>query len=582
MFATRDTNSELALRFDSLSEPFRNAIRRCHGVSLRRCQLDAAKVLLRPALAELDTGEGKTFVAAIAAATLATSGHTVLIATSNDYLAGRDSAWMKGLYQHFGLSVGCVTEGSSHRDRRRAYATDIAYGTMRTFGFDKLRDQLATALMERSEKTGEANRRPSPDRFTAMLVDEADSVLIDDARTPLVLTSPVTATAEEQACFQWCAEVAADFQPVDDFTEHDGVALTRRGRQRFLRLPMPRSLNDFTTTDIQHRLEQAIWARTVPVSGKDYIVTEGRIELIDENTGRVSANRQLGAGLHQALEAREQLPPTPMTRPGARMTIQEFASGFQHLCGITGTAMEARRELGNVYGLSVARVAPHFLSRRRLFEPRTAVTADEKRQLIVDEVAEMVERGRCVLLGTRTVEDSEQMSVALTRRRLPHVVLNARQDEHEAEVIARAGMRRQITVATNMAGRGTDIQLDDQARAAGGLHVILSECHASSRIDRQMIGRAGRQGDPGSARQYGAADDPLLSQAFGASVAREIQSSAVDRGSGSWLWKKLIRAQQLVERQHICQRAALADAERAVRRDYQTLGFDPHLDPLPD
>jgi preprotein translocase subunit SecA len=358
--------------------------------------------------------------------------------------------------------------------------------------------------------------------------------------------------------------------------------LTEAGRHRLLREAMPPELDPFTSTELQHRLEQAIWVQQTLHVGKAYVVSQGQVRIVDEFTGRVSANRKLGNTLHQAIEAKEGLELTPLMRPAARMTVQDFASQFSHLCGITGTAKEASRELDRVYGLAVRRVPPHFASRRVSLSPRLATTMSDKWQRITAEVVEATGRGRSVLVGTRTVVQSEELSRTLDSQGVRHVVLNARNPEREAEIVAQAGVSGRVTVATNMAGRGTDIRIDDASRAAGGLHVIVSEPHAAARIDRQMIGRAGRQGDPGSAVIFGSAEDEILRQALGVEQAARIALRAKQQGEGPWLWRKLRQSQRIVENRHRRERAALAASDLALAEAAAVLGIDLHLDPLPE
>ena len=559
---------------EGVIDEIRGAVSKRLGITVRPSQLEAARRLLTPTVVEMDTGEGKTLATAIAVAALARQGHLVLVATSNDYLAMRDAKWMGGIYDELGLSVDHVTRASAETDREAAYGADVVYGTVGEFGFDQLRGELQTR-----------RRADWVDRFDTLVVDEADSVLIDEARMPLIITAHLAAAPHEAGCFRWSADVAPSFLQGEDFClmpESGMVALTRQGRHKLLRLSMPPTLDSLTLTEIQHRLEQAIWVLQTMHAGTTYVVDEGRVQVVDEYSGRTSAHRKFGRGVQQAIEAKEGLPLTGIAQPTARITVQDFAKQFSHLCGITGTAMEAKHELRRVYGLTVSRVEPFRPSRRVTWPPTMASTKVHQWRQITEEVAQMVALGRCVLVGTRTVNQSQSLSHELASHKIKHVVLNALNPHREAEIIAQAGRSGRVTVATNMAGRGTDICLDDRARSAGGLHVIVAEPHAAARIDRQMMGRAGRQGDPGSARIFGSAEDEILRLALGPSGAAKVAAQAQRRHGGRWLWNQLRRCQRLIERQHQRERAALAASEGTLAEAAKTIGLDPRLDPLPE
>ncbi|MEM7316418.1 MAG: DEAD/DEAH box helicase [Planctomycetota bacterium] len=330
------------------------------SLEVRPVQVEAGLELTRQSIVEMETGEGKTLTTVIPACLFASSGKQVLVATANDYLAKRDAEWMRPVYDDLGVSVGYVTADGSDSQRSQAYRSAVTYGTLREFGFDFLRDCLAArqSLSSQSadprttgaDATKAAPTEPTKLRFDVLIVDEADSVLIDEARTPLVITSPTHRLDEEmQACYRWCAEVANQFGPGQDFlrlADSGAVALTQQGRRRFMQLDMPPELRNLTTTDLLHSLERALWINANLHRDIDYLVKEGRVDLIDEYTGRTSTNRALGAGLHQAVEAREGLELTAPSEPIARISVQEFAMKFKHLCGLTATASGGASAIG--------------------------------------------------------------------------------------------------------------------------------------------------------------------------------------------------------------------------------------------
>ena len=573
-----------ALRSRRLFEPDRLVIDRVRaaataqlGVVVREVQLVAGIELLGPCIAEMQTGEGKTLTTVLPACVLAATNRKVLIATANDYLASRDADWMGPIYRQLGLRVGSITSDATSEDRQRAYGCDITYGTLREFAFDYLRVSLA-----RRRDSCADSLTPFP--LDVLIIDEADSMLIDEARTPMIITAPTREIdAATEACYRWSAKHANDYRAGDDYVrliDSGAIALTDRGRQRVIKAAMPSAIGSQTTTDILHAVERAIWVNEAICRDDHYVVKDGRIQIIDEYTGRKSGERNFGGGIHQAIEAREGLDLTAESEPVARATVQDFVTEFKHLCGITATAWEDRHELRAVYGLNVQKVATHQASRRTILDPVVSRSREEKWQRIVDETQTMIADQRAVLIGTRTVAQSEQLSDRFRTSTIDHVVLNARNPKQEAEIIADAGRRGRVTIATNMAGRGTDIGLESKVAQAGGLHVIVSEPHAAARIDRQLIGRCARQGDPGTARVYVSPDDEILVQAFGTEHAAKIRQSATQRVSDRWLLKKSIQAQQRVSRNHREERARLTAHEASLIDAMQLLGMDPHLDPL--
>lgn len=536
---------------------------------------------MEPSIAELATGEGKTVAAILPLAFWAHHGKGVCLSTANDYLARRDAAWMQQVFDRLGLTVGCIQDGQSTEDRRKAYACDVTYGTMREFGFDFLRD----ALLSRS-RDGFAtalNRQVVIQRNPfALIVDEADSLLIDEARTPLVISNASRETrASMEACYRWCAQNAKTFcENVDYIRRPTGgeTAFTSIGKCRLFNLSMPPAMNTLTLTDILHAMERAVFVNHTFQLNQHYLVRNQKVCIIDEYTGRVSEGRTWNEGIHQAIEAREALPMTPPSRTVAQISVQDFARRFEHLSGLTGTAWEARHEFFKVYGLRVKRFAPHVPSKRRHLPSVVVRSREEKWLAVATETRQLVDLGRAVLIGTRSIPASQELAAALQRLGIYCAVLNATNPQQEAEVIARAGESGNVTVATNLAGRGTDIEIDDVTRVAGGLHVIGTELHAASRIDRQLAGRCGRQGDPGSFRQYMALDDELLSAVWGDSVARRLRlkwSSAHRLCSAERLFHK---AQKVISRRQQAEREMLGRHDENLRELYVRLGLNDVLD----
>ncbi|MGB7324383.1 MAG: DEAD/DEAH box helicase [Rubripirellula sp.] len=553
------------------------------GVTIRPSQIAAGHHLMSRSIVEMPTGEGKTLATVLPATAFARRGRRVWIATANDYLAARDADWMRPVYQQLGISVAAIVGNLSSTQRATAYAADVTYGTIRSFGFDFLRSAL-------HQRRSSSNAAETPFNGDVLIVDEADSLLIDEARTPMVISEPHASVAPSiEASIRWSASVANELVVDSDFffdQEAGLVALTEKGRKSVLCHPMPASMRSLTTTEILHGVEIAVLAAISILPDVHYVVDEHRIQLVDEYTGRKSSDRTLGAGLQQAIEAREGLTLTPPNVPVARIIVQDFVAKFRHLCGLTATAWEDRHELRNVHDLSVHRIAPERPSRRDVWPDRCFASSEEKRDAIAQETVDVVGSGRAVLIGTRTIEQSVTLSRHFDAAGIQHQWLTARNLESEAKIVSTAGQAGRVTIATNLAGRGTDIALSDEVRSAGGLHVIVSEPHASIRIDRQLIGRGARQGDPGSSRIFGCAEDTILWQAFGRDKADEIRRQAADaskRGPAdlAWLERRLARAQAIVTRLHQSDRQRLAVAEANLAAALRDLGLDPHLDPLP-
>ena len=547
------------------------------GFKIRPGQWNASHLLHNRCIVEMPTGEGKTLTTLLAACSLAATGQRVLIATANDYLASRDADWMAKVYTSVNLSVSSITASTPQQARSAIYTHDVVYGTLREFAFDFLRH----ALESRKKNHSDIAELEFPKDI--LIIDEADSILIDEARTPMIITAPATHVDQaREDCYRWASDVSVAFQRPRDYVrvEDSGlVALTQGGRKRAIATQMPTTIGSLTTTEILHALERAILVNETLHRDIHYVLNENRIQLVDEYTGRRSADRNFGSGVQQAIEAKEGLALTRESEPIARISVQDFVTRFRHLSGTTATAWEDRAELQHVYNVKVRRVHPHRRSQQILMPPVACRSLAEKWVRIADETAKMIAKNRSVLIGTRTITQSEELSLQLGENEISHVVLNALNAASEAEIIAGAGRAGRVTVATNMAGRGTDIRLSETVRKAGGMHVIVSEAHAASRIDRQLIGRSSRQGDPGSARLFVSAEDEILTQAYGEEQSAKFLLAA-KRGAIRWLLPKVLSAQKRVVRMHRKDRAELTARDESLADAMLSLGLDPHLDPL--
>ncbi len=471
-------------------------------------QLLGGLLLLYGRVAEMDTGEGKTLTATLAAATAALAGVPVHVITVNDYLTARDAEQMRPLYEALGLTVGCVVHEVSQQERREAYGADITYCTNKELTFDYLRDRLLLGEQAHPLRLQAEYLQGREARVHRLLlrglhfaiVDEADSVLVDEARTPLVISSNCDNPGEEKVLRE-AMQLAGEMEQGRHFELDAGarqVRLTANGKLWLAARAGAMGALWKGTVRREGLVQQALMARHLFVRDVDYLVRDGGIQIIDEHTGRVMADRSWERGLHQMVEIKEGCEPTPLRETLARISYQRFFRRYLHLSGMTGTAREVAAELWSVYGLAVTRVPPHKPSRRRYLPSRYFRREEDKWRAVVERVEALHAAGRPVLVGTHSVEASESLSRRFDAAGLPHRVLNARQDAEEAEIIARAGEAGRITIATSMAGRGTDIKLDETARERGGLHVILTRLFDAARNDRQLAGRCARQGDPGS------------------------------------------------------------------------------------
>ncbi|MBI5497234.1 MAG: accessory Sec system translocase SecA2 [Deltaproteobacteria bacterium] len=525
----------------------REAARRALGLEAHACQLAAGLAMVRGRVAELPTGEGKTLAAVFTAVWHGLSGRGVHVLTFNDYLARRDAAWMGPVYRLLGVTVGCVQEGQSAAEKRAAYAADVTYGTAKEVGFDFLRDGIAL-------DADPCVHRP----FHAVIVDEADSVLVDEARVPLVLAGVDEGGGPD---VRRVVELTRGMQRGVDFetdAEQRNVFLTDAGARQLESALGCASLYDGTNQGLLEAAHCALHAHALLHRDVDYLVRDGRIQVIDEFTGRIMEKRHWPDGIQAALEAKEGMDRRTRGRVLGSITLQHFLRLYPHLAGMTATAQAAAEELQAFYRVDVHVLPPHTPS-HRTDQPDAVFTHQAaKRRALLDEIGRVHATGRPILVGTLSVAESEDLAAALQAAGVRCAVLNARNDQEEAAVIAEAGALGAVTISTNMAGRGTDIRLggsDERERAAvvalGGLYVLGTNRHESVRVDRQLRGRAGRQGDPGSTRFFIALDDDLfrrygLTDAVFARHGLQRRDGEVDHGG---LRADVEHAQRVIEGQ---------------------------------
>jgi len=498
----------------------REAADRTMGKRHYDSQLMAGWALLQGKLVEMATGEGKTISATLPAAVVALAAYPVHVITVNDYLAKRDAHEMSSLFDFLGLSVGAVVQGMPKAERRQAYLKSVTYCTNKELAFDYLRDRVAMAQQGSTLHLTLDKLRGDVQRNEELvlrglyfgLVDEADSVFIDEARTPLILSSstgPAGETAQWEQALERARSLEAKVDYVVDLAERS-LSLTSNGRSKLERLA---DGLDGIWTSVRGREElvtQALSALVLYRRDQHYVVSDGKVQIVDESTGRVMPDRSWERGLHQMIEVKEGCEPTQQRETLARLTYQRLFRRYIRLAGMTGTAKEVAREIGSVYGLDVVQIPLHRPLQRRYRRDRVYATRAEKWRNVTDVVEQLaIAVGRPVLIGTRSVQASEEVSAVLTERGIAHALLNAKQDEMEASVIALAGQASRVTVATNMAGRGTDILLGPEVADRGGLHVILTEYHDSRRVDRQLFGRCARQGDAGSCQAIVSLEDEI-------------------------------------------------------------------------
>jgi len=570
----------------------REAARRRLGMRHYDVQLMAGIAMNGRAVVEMQTGEGKTLAATLPLALYALSARSAHLATANDYLARRDAEWMRPVYEALGLTVGFVESNTPTLQRRLAYDCDVTYGTAKEFGFDFLRDRLqgrqqadaahdwlgAMLGDDRAASRGPMQRAPH-----FLLIDEADSILIDEARTPLIISSlPGEDLRRAAELFHWCARVAPQLNVGEHFRtdpRSHAVTLTAAGRRAVRAQPRPELLRGCDMLDVYEHVELAVHVERNLQRDRHYVLRDGEVVIVDEFTGRLAEGRRWRDGIHQAVEAREGLEISPPTAQAARVTIQEYVRRYPHVAGMTGTVANSGRELQHIYGMRSAEIPTHRPPRRKQLPTAVFGNAAAKWAAVVREIAKVHQLQRPVLVGTRSIDTSELLSQKLADEGIEHQVLNARRIAEEANIVAAAGQRGKVTIATNMAGRGTDIKLGPGVEEIGGLHVICTEKHDSARIDRQLIGRCGRQGDPGSYRFFLALDDEILSQGLGPDKAEQYARRGRDSAKRfDDLAPLLDKAQAAVEREHYRQRRLLIYHERQRKEIQGRMGLDPYLD----
>ena len=555
-------------------------------------QLIGGAAMVDGCIAVMPTGEGKTLAATLPLYLAALAGKGAHLATANDYLAVRDAKQMQPVFAALGLTTGMVEQSTERPARQKAYACDITYSTAKEIGFDFLRDRLQMRCLEESGLTHSpfgntdesTDSRPVQRGLHFMLVDEADSILIDEARTPLVISSLPDDLDERRVLYEWSARSTGSLQPEKHFEFDENtksITLTAAGRTDLRKLPKPELLSKTPLTDIYEQIELALLVEEKFLPNRHYVIRDGEVVIVDEFTGRLAEGRKWRAGLHQAIEARESLMVTAETAEAARITIQDLFLKYRHLCGMTGTVASSASELNSIYKTPVAHIPTNKPPRRTRMTDQVFGNDESKWQAIVEAVAQLHRLGRPVLVGTRSIDKSILLSKLLTTAGIEHEVLNARQLTREADIVAQAGQYAQVTVATNMAGRGTDIRLSETALTAGGLHVIITEMHESERIDRQLTGRCGRQGDPGSYQFFMALQDDILLTGLGPKMAEKMKAMGRRNDQPSTQLARMFRrAQAKIEASHFRGRKMLLAQERNRQTSQKEMGQDPYVDTI--
>ncbi|WP_297228227.1 preprotein translocase subunit SecA [uncultured Desulfovibrio sp.] len=540
----------------------REASRRVLGMRHYDVQLIGGMVLHKGKIAEMKTGEGKTLVATLAVALNALSGKGVHVVTVNDYLARRDAEWMGKLYGFLGLSTGIIVHGLDDEERKAAYAADITYGTNNEFGFDYLRDNMkfyAEQLVQRGHSFA--------------IVDEVDSILIDEARTPLIISGP---SDEDVSAYRIMDSVVRQLGP-EHYTVDEKARtamLTEEGVSRCEELLKLDNLFDPANVTAQHGILQSLKAHHIFKRDKDYMVVDGQVVIVDEFTGRPMEGRRYSDGLHQALEAKEGVTVAAENQTLAAITFQNYFRLYDKLSGMTGTADTEAVEFQQIYGLEVVSIPPNRPMIRKDYPDLIYRSRKEKYEAILESIRELHKTGQPVLVGTISIETSEMLSAHLKRMGIPHNVLNAKQHEREAEIVAQAGQKGKVTIATNMAGRGTDIILGEGVRELGGLHILGTERHESRRIDNQLRGRSGRQGDPGSSRFYLSLEDDLM-RLFGSDrIAGLMEKLGLKDGEAienRMVTRAVEGAQKRVEAHHFEIRKTLLDYDNVMNQQREVI-----------
>lgn len=541
----------------------REAASRVLGLRPFDVQIMGGIVLHQGKIAEMKTGEGKTLVATMPVYLNALTGRGVHIVTVNDYLATRDSEWMGQVYRFLGLEVGLIIHGLEDGRRKAAYRADVTYGTNNEFGFDYLRDNMKFSLEDMVQ--GE---------FHYAIVDEVDSILIDEARTPLIISGP---SEDSTDLYYKVNQISQHLKKEIDFTVDEkarAVSLTEEGVARCEKLLNVKNLYDPAQAELLHHVQQALKAHALFNKDVDYLVKDGQVVIVDEFTGRLMPGRRYSEGLHQALEAKEGVRIESENQTLASITFQNFFRMYEKLAGMTGTADTEAAEFQKIYNLDVVVIPTNKPMIRKDYPDVVFKTEKEKFEAAVKEIKALHDMGRPVLVGSSSVENSERLSNMLKRQGVKHEILNAKFHEREAEIVAHAGERGRITIATNMAGRGTDIVLGAGVAEMGGLHILSIQRHEARRIDNQLRGRCGRQGDPGSSRFYLSLEDDLL-RIFGSDrISKIMDKLGMNEGEPiehSMLSKAIENAQRKVEAHNFEIRKHLLDYDDVMNKQREVI-----------
>ena len=551
---------------DILPEAFavvREASKRVLGMRHFDVQMIGGIVLHRGNIAEMRTGEGKTLVATLPVYLNALSGKGVHVVTVNDYLAKRDSEWMGRLYNFLGLSTGLIVAGLDYDQRKQSYGADITYGTNNEFGFDYLRDNMVV-------HADQMVQRP----LNYAIVDEVDSILIDEARTPLIISGPGERSTER---YYELAKIVPHLVKDEDYTideKQKTIAPTEEGIAKVEKMLHIENLYDSSNLELNHLLSASLRAYAMMERDKDYVVKDGEVVIVDEFTGRLMFGRRYSDGLHQAIEAKEGLRVERESQTLASITFQNYFRMYEKLSGMTGTAKTEEQEFNNIYGLEVYEIPPNKVLARVDMPDLIFKTKDAKYRAVVRDVVERHKTGQPILVGTTSITQSEMLSDMLTKAGVPHNVLNAKHHEQEAEIVANAGQHGMVTIATNMAGRGTDISLGEGVAELGGLHILGTERHESRRIDNQLRGRSGRQGDNGSSQFFLSLEDDLM-RIFGAdNIAGMMDKLGMEEDEPiehSLITKSIERAQKKVENHNFNIRKYILEYDDVMNQQREVL-----------
>ena len=552
----------------------REAAKRVLNMEHYRVQIIGGVILHQGRIAEMRTGEGKTLVSTLPAYLNALTGEGVHIVTVNDYLAHRDASWMGKVHEFLGLTVGCVLNSMDNDERRKQYACDITYVTNNELGFDYLRDNMVIYKEQLVQR-----------ELAYAIIDEVDSVLIDEARTPLIISGQ---SGKSTKLYEICdilarqlergeasgevtkmtALMGEEITETGDFivNEKDKIVnLTEQGVKKVERFFHITNFADPENLEIQHNVDLALRAHNLMFRDQDYVVKDDQVMIVDEFTGRIMPGRRYSDGLHQAIEAKEHVKVKRESKTLATITFQNFFNKYKKKSGMTGTALTEEKEFRDIYGMDVVEIPTNRPVQRIDYDDAVYMTKKEKYHAVVEAVKEAHAKGQPVLVGTITIDVSEHISNMLRREGIQHKVLNAKFHELEAEIVADAGVHGAVTIATNMAGRGTDIKLDDEAKAAGGLKIIGTERHGSRRIDNQLRGRSGRQGDPGESRFYISLEDDLMRLFGSEKMMKVFQSLGVqenDQIEHKMLSSAIEKAQMKIESNNFAVRKNLLEYDQ--------------------